>query len=294
MLSDNTKTFKSVSISITNTLRYPEVKKFFSSILVVWQFNLEKAPWQGGVFKHMMKSAKWCLRKAIGKNCLTFDKLLTQVIEVEGVLNSRPFTYVYNGNVTESWAPSYLLIGHWILTLPDSSMPIETDDDYTPKNLTRRAAHLVNTLQKFWKRWKQEYLLEIREFQCTDRQRGVTHVLQPGEVVSVYDENHPRGLRRIGWIEELTPSSDGRVRSVRVKVESKRGQARLIHRPIQQLYPLEVYSKPSNSTSTETTQTIENNHSPTSEDAGPVRLQPTRTAAVHARDRIVGIITDDD
>ena len=58
MLSDNTKTFKSVSISITNTLRYPEVKKFFSSILVVWQFNLEKAPWQGGVFKHMMKSAK--------------------------------------------------------------------------------------------------------------------------------------------------------------------------------------------------------------------------------------------
>ena len=41
------------------------------------------------------------LRKAIGKNSLTFDELLTLVIEVEGVLNSRPLTYVYANDVTE-------------------------------------------------------------------------------------------------------------------------------------------------------------------------------------------------
>ena len=55
MVSDNAK---SASISIINTLGSPEVKKFFGDIQVDWQFNLEKAPWQGGVFKRMIKSAK--------------------------------------------------------------------------------------------------------------------------------------------------------------------------------------------------------------------------------------------
>ena len=36
MISDNAKTFKSVAVSITNTLEDPEVKKFFSDIHVEW------------------------------------------------------------------------------------------------------------------------------------------------------------------------------------------------------------------------------------------------------------------
>ena len=41
----------------------------------------------------MIKSAKRCLRKAIGKHCLTYDGLLTLVIEVECALNSRPLMW---------------------------------------------------------------------------------------------------------------------------------------------------------------------------------------------------------
>ena len=81
-----------------------------------------------------------------------------------------------------SLTPSHLLIGHQIFTLPDASVPVEVDDNYTPENLTRRTAHLVKTLEKFW---KQEYLLELREFHRTG---GATHI---GEVVSIYDEGHP-------------------------------------------------------------------------------------------------------
>ena len=55
---------------------------------------------------------------------------------------------------------------------------------------------------------------------------------------------------------------------------------KIIHRPIQHLYPLEVYSKPSDSTSTETSQTIESNHLPASEEADLVRPQSIRMAAV--------------
>ena len=262
MLSDNAKTFKSASVSITNTLKSLEVKKFFGDVHVEWQFNLEKAPWQGGVFERMIKSAKRCLRKAIGKNCLTFDELLTLVTEVEGVLNSRPLTYVYDGDVAEPLTPSHLLIGYRILTLPNASVPAGTDDNYTPENLTCRAAHLTRTLEKFWKRWKREYLLELGEFHRTRQQGGATHPLQPGDIVTVYAEGHPRGMWRLGRIEELIPGSDGRVQGVHVKVVSKGGQVKIIHRPIQHLYSFEVRSKPSDSASMETSQTTENSHSP--------------------------------
>ena len=293
MLSDNAKTFKSASDAIAKTLDSPEVKKFFGDVHVDWQFNLEKAPWQGGVFERMIKSAKRCLKKAIGRNCLTFDELLTLVIEVEGVLNSRPLTYVYDGDVTEPLTPSHLLVGFRILTLPDATVPVGVDDDYTPENLTRRATHLAKTLEKFWKRWKREYLLELREFHRTAGHGGASHALQPGEVVTIYDDNHQRGMWRLGRIEELIPGADGQVRGVRVRVVSKGGQLKIINRPIQHLYPLEVRSEHSDSISTETSPTVEDTPSPANENAEPIRPQSTRKAAAHARDRIVGLMKDD-
>ena len=49
--------------------------------------------------------------------------------------------------------------------------------------------------------------------------------LQTGEVVTVYDESHPRGLWRLGRIEELIPGADGKIRGVRVKLVSKGGRS---------------------------------------------------------------------
>ena len=291
MVSDNAKTFKSVSSSIANTLVSPEVKKFFGDIRIVWQFNLEKAPWQGGVFERMIKSAKRCLRKAIGKNCLTYDELLTLVIEVECVLNSRPLTYVYAGDVTEPLTPSHLLVGFRTLSLPDAPVPEDTDDDFTPEKLTRRAAHLAVTLEKFWKRWKLEYLQELREFHRTYQQGGATYSLHPGEVVTVYDESHPRGMWRLGGVEELLPSSDGEVRGVLVRVMSKGGQVKMIRRPIQHIYPLEVGNEPSEPTIADTPSTTES--TPTTA-TNSVRPRSTRRAAVQARDRIVAVTMDSD
>lgn len=95
----------------------------------------------------MIKSAKRCLRKSIGKNCLTHDELQTLVTEVEAVLNSRPLTYVSSEDTNEPLTPSHLLVGFRILTLPDPST--STDSDYTSENLTRRMSHLAKTLERF-------------------------------------------------------------------------------------------------------------------------------------------------
>ena len=86
---------------------------------------------------------------------------------MKGVLNSRPLTYVYSDDVMEPLTPSHLLVGYRILTLPDGTVSQDVDDEHTPGNLTRRGAHLAKTLTNFWKRWKQEYLLELREFHRT-------------------------------------------------------------------------------------------------------------------------------
>ena len=130
----------------------------------------------------MIKSAKRCLKKAIGKNCLTHDELLTLVIEVEAVLNSRPLTYVSSEGAEEPLTPSHLLVGYRIMTLPDPSVP--DDSDYSPGTFTRRMNHLAKTLGRFWKRWKKEYLLELREFHCTQAKGGIAYTLERGEVVT--------------------------------------------------------------------------------------------------------------
>lgn len=81
VLSDNARTFKAASKFIENTLNSVEAKRYFEHLHIEWRFNLEKAPWWGGIFERMIKSAKRCLRKAIGRNILTYDELLTLLIE---------------------------------------------------------------------------------------------------------------------------------------------------------------------------------------------------------------------
>ena len=93
MVSDNVKTFKSAAHIMQKVLESPEVAKAFTRLQVKWKFNLEKAPWHGGLFERLIKSAKRCI-KMIGKSTLTHGELLTVITEVEAVLNSRSISYV--------------------------------------------------------------------------------------------------------------------------------------------------------------------------------------------------------
>ena len=165
VISDNGKTFKSAAKMICQVFNDPSVSSYLSNHQVQWDFNLERAPWWGGFFERMIKSAKRCLKKAIGPSCLTFDELVTLVTETEAVLNSRPLTYVSTEDLEEPLMPSHLICGYRILSLPDVPFN-EDDEDYgvSVSDLTRRARHLKKTLDKFWRRWKREYLLELREY----------------------------------------------------------------------------------------------------------------------------------
>ena len=57
-ISDKAKTFKSAAVIINNTLESSEATKISAKLHIEWKFNLEKAPWWGGIFECVIKSAK--------------------------------------------------------------------------------------------------------------------------------------------------------------------------------------------------------------------------------------------
>ena len=64
-----------------------------------------------------------------------------------------------------------------------------------------------------------------------------------GDVVTVHEDGLPRGLWRLGKIESVIPGGDGEIRAAVVKVKSKRGRTTLLKRPVQKLFPLELFSE---------------------------------------------------
>ena len=59
---------------------------------------------------------KQCLRRVIGQARLSLDELSIAVVEVEGILNSRPLTYVPTEELEELLMPSHFM-GHRIFNI---------------------------------------------------------------------------------------------------------------------------------------------------------------------------------
>ena len=107
MIFENGKKFKPACSIMAQILKSAKVRNHFTQQYVEWKFNLEKAPWWGGVFERMVKSAKRSLKKVIGRNCLTYDELPTLVTEVKAVLNSRPLSCISFEDIEEPLTPSH-------------------------------------------------------------------------------------------------------------------------------------------------------------------------------------------
>ena len=143
-----------VQVCIQAMLRQQEVRHYNK---ILWTFNVEKAPWWGGLFELMMKSTKRCLRKVVGQDNLFYDELSTVLIEIEAVINSRPLTYLSAEDLDEPLTPSHLLCGRRILTLPDGlAEDGNTDKEFVMSQpvLSKRLKYLNTKLNQFWNRWK--------------------------------------------------------------------------------------------------------------------------------------------
>ena len=196
----------------------------------------------------MVKSVKRCLKKTLGNSSLFYDELLTALIEIEMVLNSRPLSFVSSNDLQEPLTPSHLLVGHRLLRLPSCNYPQEFDYNTIVQsvNLNKRMANFDNLLNQFWKRWQLEYLIESRECHRHQISKYNPNPKFPsvGDVVLVYDQDRPRGQWKVAIVEEVITGSDGYVRGAVVRLHSKSGRLTSLRRSVCHLYQLEVSLEP--------------------------------------------------
>ena len=239
IFSDNAKTFKTSSKHILKIARSSEVIRFLGDKRVTWKFIVERAPWWGGFWERLIQSVKRSLRKSIGRSNLTYEQLSTLIVEVESIINSRPLTYIFDDRegITGCLTPSHLLNGRRICTMPNSAH-FEVVSTY--QSLTSKLRHHRHLLDQFVKRWRRDYLLNLRENHSLKAKSGGRDLIQVGDVVVLKDDSSKRIFWRLAIVNELLKGNDNLVRAAIVKLVDSRGSHKLLRRSIRHLYPIEV------------------------------------------------------
>lgn len=86
---------------------------------IEFHFNPPAAPPFGGAWEREIRSVKSTLRATLGSQTVTEEVLQTVLIEVEGILNSKPLGYISSDIADlDPITPNHLLMGR-----PSSSLP---------------------------------------------------------------------------------------------------------------------------------------------------------------------------
>ena len=228
MMSDNASCFRNEEVKLNEELLHMQVK---------WKFIVEGSPWWGGFWERLVQTVKRSLRKILFRASVNYEELQTIIVEIEGIVNSRPLTYIYDDSVEEILTPSHLLLGRRLLSKFEEDFDDGNEVDNTV--LTKRMKHLKSLSESFWSRFKEEYLLELRAQHVQGNDPSRTPEI--GEIV-VVEGKSKRNSWKLGKIVSFLVGSDGRRRSAVLKTfDGERG--RYIKRPIERLYPVEVKSK---------------------------------------------------
>ena len=119
-ISDNAKRFKTADNILKYIFNQPRVQQFLANHNILWHFNIEQAPWQGGFYECMVKSVKRCLRKTLRNAKLSFEELMTILTEIESTINSRPLKFVSSEEMEERFTPLHLNLWKMIVQLTRS------------------------------------------------------------------------------------------------------------------------------------------------------------------------------
>lgn len=115
------------------------------------------------------------------------------------ILNARLLSYVTSVDVEEPLTRSHLLHGRGLMSLPDTCTVDLTDPDVelSSMELSKRMNHLNNVMNHFWRRWRDEYLIELRDSHRHSAKDTVPTPVAVGDIVVVHDEDLPRGFWKL-------------------------------------------------------------------------------------------------
>ncbi|GBN52957.1 hypothetical protein AVEN_131216-1 [Araneus ventricosus] len=235
--SDNARTFKKAELELKHLwtiINHPMVKDFYASHKIQWRFIVEKAAWWGGFYERLIRSVKLALRKTVGKTTLSREELETLLIEIEGVLNSRPLTYVFSEfQEPVPLTPAHMLLGRRVNSLPPARLTIDSNLS-NRKMVIKRFNYRERLINNFWNKWSKEHLLMLRSTHYV-KPTGTVREFKVNDIVLINDEKLPRHFWKLGRVVAVFPGRDGKVRSCQVKTNTF-----VIKRPVQLLYNLEI------------------------------------------------------
>jgi hypothetical protein len=222
-LSDNWKTFVSKDKELEHWVRNISVLDTIQkeNAGINWHFTPPHGPHHGGVYETMIKATKRCLKSLCAHPDLNLDEFTTFVVRAASMLNGRPITKVVEDGESMILTPNHFLIGN----LGGAVSTIRVND---PIKRWHQVQHL---LDKFWKIFLSEYLIELgkaRKWQKVKKNVAV------GDLVLEIDPNTDSGNWTLAVVKEVLPSNDGLVRKVIITTNGKD-----YTRPITRLAPLD-------------------------------------------------------
>eukprot|EP00112_Aurelia_sp_Birch-Aquarium-sp1_P014174 Seg3041.3 transcript_id=Seg3041.3/GoldUCD/mRNA.D3Y31 product="hypothetical protein" protein_id=Seg3041.3/GoldUCD/D3Y31 len=211
-------------------------EEHYITTLIIW--DCHKRVLHNGTKETLQELISRFWIKCIGTAKISSDELHTVLVEIEGVLNSRPLTYQLPDSLTEPLTPSHLVTGRRLLQLPTSGEGNDDDEDFIRQDkLHKRSRYISRLLDHYWNRWKYEYLVDLREHHRMKKSHQKLQQTNVGDVVTIQGENHKnRSFWRMGNVQELVIGRDNVTRGAQLLLAN--GQS--IERPVQKLYPLEM------------------------------------------------------
>ena len=166
----------------------------------------------------MVGSAKRALLKVLPLRPVTIDQFVTLVTMIEGLLNTRPLSYVSDDvGDPQVLCPNDFLIGR-------TSNKLQPFSEAEWSNASK-LKYLHEVLDIYWLRFKKEIVPQMNSLNKLTRPQ---ENLKTGDIVAILEGR--RGNWPLGLVTEVKPGKDGKVRVVSVRTGN--GQK---ERPISEL-----------------------------------------------------------
>ncbi len=191
----------------------PDLQRQLAKQQIEFHFNPPNSPHFGGSWEREIHSLKNALMVTLGAQSVTFEVLQTVLVEIEGILNSKPLGYTSSDvSDPDSITPNCLLMGR-----SDASLPLTV---YPESELVsrRRWRHSQILADQFWIHYLKFYLPGLQSRQKWQKD---TPDIQVGTTVLIVDPHLPRALWSVGKVSEVYPGADTRVRTAKVQVGEK-------------------------------------------------------------------------
>lgn len=235
IFSDNAKNFVGADRELQRLhklMSKPEehLADYLTAEGITWSFIPPRSPNFGGLWESGVKSFKHHLRRVVGSTKLTLEEFQTIIVQIEGILNSRPIVPLSTDpNEFTALTPGHFLIGRPLNSIPEPEL-FERPDNYLSR--WQRTTKLV---QYVWRRWSHDYLNHLNQ---RNKWMFSKDNVKIDDMVLIKDANLPPYKWPIGRIDKVIKGTDGKVRVVLIRISNgtiiKRGLSQISVLPIKE------------------------------------------------------------